>query len=481
MARLRTLPMLLLFSGAALLETSRLSSLSALTDGDIWWHLSSGLWMLQNHAFPHSGIFSQASGQSWSASSWGYDLLLASAYKVLGLRSVPFILMFFKAALAVLTFLLAGGARGKFWPAVSLSVIAQYILGALPPGPAYVSVLSFGIEMVLLLEARRSGRVRPLWGLTPLFLVWANVHMQCAYGVAVILLFFGVIAIEKSSQGQELRAAHAWNAVGAAIIATFATPYLWGGYAAFFRTAFSTANAYLPDFQALGFRQPQDYLLLLLAMSAFLVLGLRRSRDLFQIALLAGCLGLSFYSRRDGWLVTLASLAVLGEALTDRSTKESVSHEQAEMKTPVLVAFGTAVVLATVLLVVRVPRSQDALLAKAAHAYPVGACDYIRGHRLPQPLFNAYEWGGFLTWYLPEYPVAIDSRGDLYGGDTVAEYSKVMNADVPYTAFPAVAEAQTILLPKSAIMASALSSVPIFKVAYSDDVAVVLSRRSANE
>ena len=77
--------------------------------------------------------------------------------------------------------------------------------------------------------------------------------------------------------------------------------------------------------------------------------------------------------------------------------------------------------------------------------------------------------------------MAIDGRTDLYGGDTVAEYSKVMNADVPYTEYPAVAGAQTILLPKNAIMAAGLSSVPIFKVAYSDDVAIVLTRWDANE
>jgi len=56
-----------------------------------------------------------------------------------------------------------------------------------------------------------------------------------------------------------------------------------------------------------------------------------------------------------------------------------------------------------------------------------------------------------------------------------------MNAEVPYTQYAAVSGAQTILLPKRAIMAGALSSVPIFKVAYSDDVAVVLSRKVGSE
>jgi len=56
-----------------------------------------------------------------------------------------------------------------------------------------------------------------------------------------------------------------------------------------------------------------------------------------------------------------------------------------------------------------------------------------------------------------------------------------MNADVPYREYPAVADAQTILLPKNSIMAAGLSSVPIFKVAYSDEVAIVLTRKDADE
>ena len=137
----------------------------------------------------------------------------------------------------------------------------------------------------MLLEARRTGSVRPLWWLTPLFLVWANLHVQFVYGIAVLLLFVGVLAIEMASASgvQKLNIVRVAQVVGVCILTTIFTPYFWDPYSAFFRATFSLANKYLPEFQALGFRQAQDYLLLLLGMSAFLTLGLRRSRDLFQI------------------------------------------------------------------------------------------------------------------------------------------------------------------------------------------------------
>jgi hypothetical protein len=112
-----------------------------------------------------------------------------------------------------------------------------------------------------------------------------------------------------------------------------------------------------------------------------------------------------------------------------------------------------------------------------AQTYPVAASNYIREHALPQPLFNAGEWGGFLTWYLPEYPVAIDGRRNLYPDDFVIQYAKAMNAEVRYTDFPALANARTLIFPKGSLLGQALSTLPSCTVAYNDNVAVVLVRK----
>ena len=137
----RVAALVVLFSTAAVVEGLRCSSLSSLGNSDTWWHLSSGLWILQNHALPHSGLFSQSPDAHWIATSWLYDLKLAVWYRMIGLAAIPVFLMFFQLALAVVTFLLAGGGRGNFWLAVALSAIAQYILGGVQPGPAYSSVI----------------------------------------------------------------------------------------------------------------------------------------------------------------------------------------------------------------------------------------------------------------------------------------------------------------------------------------------------
>ena len=47
--------------------------------------------------------------------------------------------------------------------------------------------------------------------------------------------------------------------------------------------------------------------------------------------------------------------------------------------------------------------------------YPVNAVNFLRQHPQPGPLYNNLGWGGFLMWYMPDYPVAVDGRNDLYG------------------------------------------------------------------
>jgi len=64
----------------------------------------------------HSGVAAcfPSRGHFWIASSWVYDLLLAAICKLVGLRAIPFLLIFFRAGLAVIMFLLAGGFSSFF-------------------------------------------------------------------------------------------------------------------------------------------------------------------------------------------------------------------------------------------------------------------------------------------------------------------------------------------------------------------------------
>ncbi len=467
-------------------------SITAFWNGDIWWHLRTGLWILQNHGIPRSGLFSQYIDRPWVASSWGFDLLTAGAYKLLGLRAFTALLMVFKMALAAVTFLLACGWRGSFWYAVLLSALAQYVIVDLQPLPILFSILFFGVELFLLLQSRRCNDVRPLYWLPLLFFFWANLHGQFLNGLLLLGLYLAAEVTEFllhfSGASSFSAPAHSLAKVstiaGLSVIATLLTPYSFQLFPSVFQTAYGKVR--FEDFQemqASAFRQPQHFVFLLLVMAAFLALGRQRSRDLFKLGVMGIFVMLAFRVQRDVWCVVLPAIAVIADALADcqheaEPRKSSHIWKQGwKWERSLVAVFVAAVFLAAV---ARIP-SNTALMNQASRVFPVKACDFIRANQLPGPLFNAYSWGGFLIWYLPEYPVSIDGRLSLYGDEINERYFKVTNGTQRLETDPSFTGARTILLERDSGMLKALTTLPAlreqFRTAYQDEVATVLVRQ----
>ena len=311
------------FTVPAAFESLRLT---ALVNTDIWSHLSTGLWILQNHGVPHDGLFSQHANLPWVDSSWGFDLLTAAVYKVLGLRGLPALLMTFLSGIAAALFLLAGGSRKNFWPAVLLVAFAEGCISPLQLRPALCSILFLSLELTALFHSRRTGELRVLYWLPALFLAWVNLDRQFSYGLLALALFCVAVIAERllrqsgvtwlQAEQSEIPLARLGAVFGVSCLATLASPYTYHLHELVWRSASSSAiDRYLSDFHSMRFRQPQDYLLLLLAMTAFFALGRRRSRDLFSILLLVVCAVISFRFQRDSWLVVVASVGVIGNAV----------------------------------------------------------------------------------------------------------------------------------------------------------------------
>src|SRR5579871_1918568 len=315
----RIVVLALLFCAAAVYEAVHLSALSNI---EVWRHLRTGIWILQNHAVPHSGIFSQYSNLPWVDSSWGYDMAIALEYKSLGLRAIPAVLMVLKIALAMVTFLLARATGARFWMAIVLSSIAQYVIPALQPVPAVISILFFAVELLLLLRSRQLGDVRVLFWMPALFLLWANLHIQFVCGLVLLALFVIAAWLEqwlRSSSDRwiddrivALPLAKVGTVAAASFLATFATPYGIHLIPSAFRTLYSdVAFEHFAEMRAMSFRRPQEFALMLLVMAAFLALGRRRRLQVFELLALTATTLIAFRIQRDAWLAVMPALAIL--------------------------------------------------------------------------------------------------------------------------------------------------------------------------
>jgi len=465
-----------LFAAGAIMECVHLASLQ---NPAVWGHLRAGMWILENKSFPRTGIFSQAANLPWRDFSWGYDAIVAVAYKVVGTRAVPLMAIAFRVIVTAALFLLAGARRGKLRGAAGLAAVGLCALSGLGPVSTGVSAILFGAELLLLLEFREGRDVRVMFVLPVLIVIWANLDLGFVYGIIVLVLFvisrFAAQITETGEITADERklARNAAVALVACVTVSGITPYGFAGYAGFWQMETSAANLNIPGYGAMGFRQVLDFVVLLLAMGAFLALGLRRSRDAFLIALLCGSAASAFHSQRENWLLVVSSVTVIGAMFPGAHQIAGTTVARTPGIRQTLVA-GLTVAVTGMAFLALIPRESSVLMRRVAETLPVKACDYIRSASLPQPLFNAYEWGAFLTWYLPEYPVAIDARRGLYPEELETDYFKVMRVEIPYQSLPAMKNARTILLQKSNVLGGGLRNVPGFQVAYEDDVAIVL-------
>ena len=77
---------------------------------------------------------------------------------------------------------------------------------------------------------------------------------------------------------------------------------------------------------------------------------------------------------------------------------------------------------------------------------------------------------------MPDYPVAIDGRTDLYG-DEIDERFTLTARGVSYRDDPYLNESRLILLQQKNILVKFLTADPRFELIYQDGVAVVFVRR----
>lgn len=482
---MRVTALAVLFSTAAVYEGVHVS---AIANTEVWLHLRTGLWILENHSFPRNGLFSQYPDLPWMDSSWAFDVRLAVAYRIFSLMAIPLSLMVMKVALAVIAFLLARAGQAKFWAAVVLSGGAQFVLTELQPVPLTVSILFFGIELVILFHSRASGRVKILYWLVPLFIVWANMHLQFVTGLIVLGLFCLAIWVEEvlrrsrtdwvDAAIQPLPLSKAGAVAGLSLLGTFLTPYSYHLLPIAYRSLYSDiAFQYFAEMRAMSFRRPQDFALMLLVMVAFLALGRKRSVSVFELLLIGGTL-VAFRIQRDAWMAVLPAIAIAAGVFRRKEDEPDVAYARSFRWEWASVAIIVAVILA--IAAIRMPR-RDALMSRISAMFPVKACAYIAQNHLPAPMFNAYSWGGFLTWYLPDYPVAIDSRIDLYGDEILSRYFTVTSGGDRLDADPTLAAARTLLLERQSGMAKALTSLPAlnaqYRLVYSDDQAAVFVRQ----
>src|SRR5574341_402191 len=185
-----------------------------------------------------------------------------------------------------------------------------------------------------------------------------------------------------------------------------------------------------PDFQTLAV---QPFLWFLSATVGALALS-RRRLGLTETLLLIGLTYASLRASRQISIWVLVAAPILSALIADIKSLPPQTNlafvanpsRRAQMLNGVVLS---VVALAALLRVVSVIMNQP---NAERQAYPAAAVNFIEQKNLGGPIFNRYDWGGYLIWRLyPRERVFIDGRSDLYGlteDFVVQEYLKAYTA-----------------------------------------------------
>ena len=152
---------------------------------DEWWHLKTGMWIVQNGGLPTNDIFTYTGEHlRWYNHEWLSQVTFYLIYRVGevmggdGLLS----LILFKSIIVAMAFgvvALLARQRGLLWPAACVLAlvtadISRRTIHARPPIFSYLLLAVF----LYLLYRWKQGRLRMrwLWALVPLTVVWGNLH-----------------------------------------------------------------------------------------------------------------------------------------------------------------------------------------------------------------------------------------------------------------------------------------------------------------
>ncbi len=443
-------------------------------DADLWWHLRAGQVMWESGSILLEDVFSYTlAGAPWVNAFWISEVLLFLLYETGGY----FALTLFVAASGAATFLVVS-RRIKANPFIGAFVLILAAITAAPIWGPRPQLFSF--FLVAWLDFWLADPKRPRWALIPLFVLWANLHGGWIWGfllIAAHLAGLGVHALfqpaERPHTLPELRRLLGWATLGALAVGLNPNGLsLWALPFQQVNVSMQIQEWLSPDFHRLDFH-PLLWMLFLLVLAAPFA---SKPLDWGQMFKALGFAYLTFVAQRNIALFAITSAPLLAawaqaalEPLLRRASQPS-RNLPARIRRVINAGLVIVLGLAALLNAWQVSRPE-----RVDENYPVAAVQWLRANQPPGRLFNTYNWGGYLIWALPEYPVFIDGRADLYGNDLLQQWHDVVNNRPNALQILDEWQVQTVFLEPGWPVVEMLKNQGWF-VAYQDNLAIILTR-----
>ncbi len=431
---------------------------SSFKDTDLWWHLKTGEYVLEHGEVPDVDPFAFTTPVPMDETKkiglrahWLGQVILYTSYKIGGLAGVAAL----RSTLVILPMLIifVWLIRKRFDPLSALVVISFPAL-LLAAKLSYTFLRPQGISFtlcllqVLLLERLREkyeqgGKVtfdHAFWLLPLVTAFWANIHGGYIVGNVMIMVYMTAEIIRfgyaKVKGGKTVHPVF-FGICLVAIVASFLNPngyhlftnYVGGHLRIVFKSlaavgkggggggawVATTVMEYKPltyFYNKLGAKWVMMYWLFLVLLYLGLIFKywFRRTFDLTEFFVVGFFVFFSNYYAR-GVMFALAVLPLfLGKGMID------LKEQGRKVRMIFRVLAAASLILTVILFTIVYKQTPKALKPGIASrwihpGFPDRMIGFIKEEKIGGPLFNFFDWGGFLIWGLyPEHKVFIDGR-----------------------------------------------------------------------
>lgn len=456
-------------------------------DTDTWWHIRSGEHTLTQgmiYGDPFSHTFE---GETWINHSWGSQIIMYIVWQVAGNTGLSlYTAICAVGGMALLYKISTGNAYLRAFILILGASAAAVFWSARP------QMLSFFFSTLLLFIIYHYKRENKdwLWFIVPIMWVWSNIHAGWFIGYLFLSAFIVGEALNNLFGIDEYIID--WKGWRKLLIATAISipllalsPYGIDNMLVPFRTVnIGELQAFIQEWQSPNFQGRETWPFIAMLMLLFMSLWASRLKfDWGSFFLLIGTLFLALLYGRNIAVFAVAATPILtyhiDNAFTERGfvlrTRRTISPMMARinMLLIVLVAIGVGIYALNVVLPETVDKAQAQFL-------PVDAAHHMSENDLPQPMFNSYNWGGYLMFAAPDYPVFVDGRTDLYG-EFVDVYRRTAFALDDWQSTLDEYGINMIVIERNSPLDKALDESSDWQLDYEDDLAVIWLRSEPNE
>lgn len=374
---------------------------------DTYWHLAAGRAMAHSGRVMMTDEFSHTNyGAPWANYEWLSQVVFFRVYTAGGMPLLTMMCALSILGSCVLAWRLARGAIED------RILLFGLVFPLLTPG---WSVRPQAFTMFLLVAVVHLVLRERFWAVPPVFLLWANLHGAVALGLVVLVADF--IAAAASRRDCTRRAVFGSLSFGATLLTPLGLslwPEVWRSLN---RSRVNRVSEWLPPQFTLEYALFWLIAACLLWLAAARWQRLRRQDDRSLVVISILMLLLGVRAARNIVPFALVVAPAVSRLLWQRDVDRRLSQPRSRLGPALRVSVVAVSAVAAALFVFQrwtvppFPVDWDPVSSEAASA--------IR--RCPGPIYNHYNVGGFLIWFVPEQRVFLDSRQDPYPGQLIRD------------------------------------------------------------